>query len=589
MECEQKIERPECDSSATSSIIAPTSDDFPDLSAEMLTAVTKRALLAIPLTFPGDSIFDTDVVRHYEKLASVGHDQYPSGKAGVCDALSDLGMSSQRLSMIAGNFEAIAKSYGLDTADELWDLYPPEVLMFWSLQSALDKAAWAASRRDQRGGAEEGGSGGRDQQIGEEENSGGGGHDHQGGEEQGGAAGGHDHQGGEEENRGGGGHDHQRGEEQGGAGGGHDHQGGEGQGGATGGHDHQGGEEQGGAGGGHDHQGGEGQGGAAGGHDRQGDNEKGGGSGGRDRQEGRKKGRSRKGRKKTTKSDRDTKYGRFPQHNERFFASAKDYMKADSQYADWDHISVEYPESDEEALAQEDEADLEDADLEADDLGEDDLGDDDLGVDDLGDDDLGDDDLGVDDLGDKDEAWWDIKWNSTTRTVYHGMPITEYRNLIQAGRWSGRPCRDRGELAPCPAVYFATNKAFALFFAAFKAGLSSDCLNTSVGVVIETPLPPCRYALIRPKFREEFSVLNRMKILSRNVHRPRPPTEVIVSGFLERWRKKYKENTELADVVRLSHQLAVVMPEDKLPMEAIINSMPSKVAIVGFSAEDVEC
>jgi hypothetical protein len=453
MECEQKIERPECDSSATSSIIAPTSDDFPDLSAEMLTAVTKRALLAIPLTFPGDSIFDTDVVHHYAKLASVGHDQYPSGKAGVCDALSDLGMSAQRVSIIAENFETLGKCYELATVDELWDLYPPELLMFWSLQSAFHKARWAASRRDHQGGEEEGGGSGRDHQ--------------------------------------------------------------------------------------------------------------GGGT----------KGRSRKGRKKMTKPKRDTKFGRFPRDNERFFASAKDYMKADSQYADWDHISVEYPESDEEALAQEHEADLEDADL----------ADDDLGEDDLGDDDLGDDDLGDDDLGDTDEAWWDIKWNSKTRTVYHGMPITEYRQLMKAGRWSGRPCRDRGELAPCPAVYFATNKAFALFFAAFKAGLSSDCLNTSVGVVIETPLPPCRYALIRPKFREDFSRLNR------NEDNPIPPRSIIVSGLLQRWRKKYKENTELADVLRLSHQLAVVMPEDKPPMEAIINSMPSKVAIVGFSTADVEC
>jgi hypothetical protein len=183
----------------------------------------------------------------------------------------------------------------------------------------------------------------------------------------------------------------------------------------------------------------------------------------------------------------------------------------------------------------------------------------------------------------------DIQWNSTTRTVYHGMPITEYRNLISDGKWSGRPCRPNGELASRPAVYFATNKAFALFFAAFKAGLSNDCLNTSVGVVIETALPRCRYALIRPKFREEFSRLNRIKNRVRNDHRPFPPTEVIVSGFLESWRKKFKENTELADVVRLSHQLAVVIDEDKGVMESIINSTPSRVAIVGFSTADVEC
>jgi hypothetical protein len=423
-----------------SSVVAPTCDDFPDLSAEMLTAVTKRALLAIPLTFPGDSIYDTDVLRYYESLACVGHDQYPSGKAEVCGALSDLGMSATRLSMIAENFETIAKSYGLGTVDELWDLYPPEVLMFWSLQSVVDKAAWAAYRRYHQGGAEEGGS-----------------------------------------------------------------------------------------------------------------------AGGRDHQGGRKKGRSMKGRKKTKKSMRDTKYGRFPRENERFFPSATDYMKAVSQYADWDHASVEYPEAEDEAQVREEDADL---------------GDDD--------DDLGD-DPGEDDLGD---AWWDVHWNSTTKTVYHGMPITEYRKLIIDGSWRLAPCRANGELAPCRAVYFATDKSFALFFAAFKAGLSNDCLTTSVGVVIETPLPRCRYALIRPEFREEFSRLNRIhNVLDHSF----PATEVIVSGFLKSWQRKYKDNTELADVLRLAHQLAVVMDEYKSPLESIINSMPSRMAIVGYSAADVEC
>jgi hypothetical protein len=44
---------------------------------------------------------------------------------------------------------------------------------------------------------------------------------------------------------------------------------------------------------------------------------------------------------------------------------------------------------------------------------------------------------GDDDLEDDDEMWWDIQLNSTTRTVYHGMPITEYRKLIKDGRWRG--------------------------------------------------------------------------------------------------------------------------------------------------------
>jgi hypothetical protein len=181
---------------------APTSDEFPDLSAEMLTAVTKPALLAIPPMFPGATLYDTDVVHHYRLLACVGHNQSPSGKAGVWGALSDLGMSAQRLSIIAENFEAIAKSYGLVTVDELWDLYPPEVLIFWSLQSIVHKASWAAGPRDHQNGEQEGcGAGGGDHQGGKQEGGGAERGDHQGSEEQGGGAGGRDHQGGEQEGR----------------------------------------------------------------------------------------------------------------------------------------------------------------------------------------------------------------------------------------------------------------------------------------------------------------------------------------------------------------------------------------------------
>jgi hypothetical protein len=178
--------------------------------------------------------------------------------------------------MIAESFEAIAKSYGLlETVDDLWDLYPPVVPMFWSLQSVGDNVSWDRDRRDHRGGEEEGGGSGEGY--------------HQG---------------------------------------------------------------------------------------------------------GRKNGRCRKGRKKTAKPKRDIKFGRFPRDNERFFCSARDYMKADSQYADWDHTSIEYKD----AQAQEEDADR---------------GDDDLGED------LGDDDLADHDSEDDDEAWWYLQWNSTTRTVSH--------------------------------------------------------------------------------------------------------------------------------------------------------------------------
>jgi hypothetical protein len=169
------------------------------------------------------------------------------------------------------------------------------------------------------------------------------------------------------------------------------------------------------------------------------------------------------------------------------------------------------------------------------------------------------------------------------RTVYHGMPISEYRTIIEDGHWRGYRCRRQGELAPRPAVYFATNKAFAIFFAAFKAGLSKDCIKTSQGVVIETPLSPCQYTLIKSMSRGEFSELNR----GPGVYDPSPRTDVIVSELLKNWPVKYKDS-KLGEILDISHQIAVIMRDDQIAMESIINRMPSKVAIVDFSPPEVK-
>jgi hypothetical protein len=174
------------------------------------------------------------------------------------------------------------------------------------------------------------------------------------------------------------------------------------------------------------------------------------------------------------------------------------------------------------------------------------------------------------------EPGWDVMWNAETRTVYHGLPLSEYPTLIEDGHWRPLRCRRKGELALRPAVYFSTNKAFAMFFAAFKAGLSPDCIKTSKGVVVETPLPPCQYSLIKTEFQEKFAELNG----GRRVVRPFPRTEVIISGFRKSWRHKYKDS-KLGEILDLSHQIAVIMRDDQLAMESIINRMPSKVAIVG--------
>jgi hypothetical protein len=87
------------------------------------------------------------------------------------------------------------------------------------------------------------------------------------------------------------------------------------------------------------------------------------------------------------------------------------------------------------------------------------------------------------------------------------------------------------------AVYFATNKHFALFFAAFKSAISTNGpLEQLSGVVIETPLPPCEYVLVCQSVREEFAEINRDQ--RQRAHAPIPPTPVVVSGFLKRWVKK---------------------------------------------------
>jgi hypothetical protein len=382
-------------------------------------------------------------------------------------------MSASRLSVIAENFETIVKDFGLSTVDEVWDLYPPELLMFWSLQSIEDKAWMAFGEQYDQGDAPNA----RDY-----------GHQEGGHPGEGPRAGGHHHQGSTPDS---------------------------------------------------------GQDGNPGGP------EKAAGAGDDDRQGGGKKSSPWKGGKASRKFRRDTKHGRFTQSNERFFTNANEYLKAGSDYAEWDFTSVEYPEPD--GMAQ----DMAKAMASA---------------------------QGKNDEPEEDEEpGWDVKWNAKTRTVYHGMPRSEYRTVIEDGHWRGYRCRRKGELAPRPAVYFATNKAFAIFFAAFKAGLSTDCIKTSQGVVIETPLSPCQYTLIKSMFREEFSELN----LGTGVYYPSPRTDVIVSGFRKSWRHKYKDS-KLGEILDLSHQIAVIMRDDQPAMESIINRMPSKLAIVGFSPPEVK-
>jgi hypothetical protein len=176
---------------------------------------------------------------------------------------------------------------------------------------------------------------------------------------------------------------------------------------------------------------------------------------------------------------------------------------------------------------------------------------------------------------------WSIKTNTRMRSVYHGLPAWEYWRLSQYGRWNSGKSRRRGELSGANAVYFATAKEFALFFGVFKSAISTDGpLEKLSGVVIETPLPPCQYALVSADHREEFAVMNRKRAA------PIPPTPVVVSGYLKRWVKMHANRSDLGSIVQRSHQLAVIDWENA--MKSVINLNPSYISIINPKALDLE-
>jgi hypothetical protein len=328
--------------------------------------------------------------------------------------------------------------------------------------------------------------------------------------------------------------------------------------------------------------------------DRSGGQRRGGTGGGRRPRGG---GRTGTTGRRTKQSSRDTVHLRFPKENEMFFEDGKAFLNSPPHYTPFDFEDVEFAEDattiedtsserhDEPAGAvggskeapdgtavefdyiEEDATTIEDTSSER--------HDEPAGA--VGGSKEAPDGTAVEfDYIEEDDPMWCIKKNVVMRSVYHGLPEWEYSRLVQHGRWNIIFSRGRGELSASNAVYFSTSKNFALFFAAFKSAISTDCpLEKLSGIVIETPLPPCEHALVCQSFREEFAELNR----NRDADAPIPPAPVVITGFLKHWVKEDANRPDLAEVVLWSHQLAVVDWENG-PMKSLINLNPSYIAII---------
>ncbi|KAF8537701.1 hypothetical protein BDD12DRAFT_887140 [Trichophaea hybrida] len=118
-----------------------------------------------------------------------------------------------------------------------------------------------------------------------------------------------------------------------------------------------------------------------------------------------------------------------------------------------------------------------------------------------------------------------ITAQSNILKVWEALLTINIGTLVLMGarvRWDSRECRVAGELSGDPAVYFTSSKKFTLVFAATKSGMSDmRPLADMKGIIIETPLPPCQYALIRRGFREKFTKLNRKQDTKRPYLPPR--------------------------------------------------------------------
>jgi hypothetical protein len=257
---------------------------------------------------------------------------------------------------------------------------------------------------------------------------------------------------------------------------------------------------------------------------------------------------------------RDTVFLRFPKENETYFNDGKAFFQASPRHTPFNYEDVEFPEDRTTIKGTSSEPQDETAQ------------------------ELGATKEESEGTENEPELMWSIKTNTLMRSVYHGLPAWEYSRLIEYGRWNSVNSRRRGELSGVSAVYFATAKEFALFFGVFKSAISTDGLLEKLsGVVIETPLPPCKYALVFADHREEFAVINRKKAATA----PIPPTPVVVSGYLKRWVKMYANRSDLGPIVQWSHQLAVIDWENG-PMKSMINLNPSYIAIINPKALDFE-
>ena len=173
--------------------------------------------------------------------------------------------------------------------------------------------------------------------------------------------------------------------------------------------------------------------------------------------------------------------------------------------------------------------------------------------------------------------WWQVKVLAEKKSVFHGLPGWKYLRLIRYGQWTAAHSRLKGELYPGQAVYFATSRTWALWFSGFAnaVGVRELAMRDAYGVVVETILAEeTRFAVVHQARRADFVNYNDSPELLRN---PTWNIPIVLSGFLQAWAQHYRNQGDIADVLRTSHQLAVL---DTAAVQSVCNKFQSHIAIV---------
>ena len=113
---------------------APPSQEFPELSERILNTITALMLRTITAAFPGDDIYDYDVLFHFRMLAEF-EDEIADGDEEAIKALLGLGLTGSRLLILQHNLRLVAMSLQVDYSS-LWKVDGPKRIMLLIVQGA---------------------------------------------------------------------------------------------------------------------------------------------------------------------------------------------------------------------------------------------------------------------------------------------------------------------------------------------------------------------------------------------------------------------------------------------------------------------